>query len=172
MVDGVPFLGSGPLYTNSWEVGNCSSEDILVALDEMGIETGIDIDKMLQLGRVLEWTMERSLRPLSTKAGRPIKQPVEWNNAEGNIAYIPPYGPPEVYWADPSRYKPASASFIAKQFEGRKLRWDPWEEKVKKVEEEEKGKTAVYSHGGFGQPGFVRAIETAVKRWFLLPKKK
>jgi len=165
--EGVPGLGSGPLYTNSWEVGNCSSEDILVALDEMGVDTGIDIDKMLQLGRVLEWTMGRTLPVWCTKAGRPIKQPVEWSIGEGNLAYIPPYGPPEIYWADPSRYKPATASFIAKQFEGRKLRWDPWEDKVKKVEEEEKGKTAIYSHGGHE---FVRAPETAPKRWFLLPK--
>ena len=97
-----------------------------------------------------------------------MKQPVEWCLAEGNLAYVPPYGPPEVYWADPSKYKPATASFIAKQFEGRKLRWDPWEEKVKKAEEEEKGKTAIYSHGG---REFVRASDKAPKRWFLLPKR-
>jgi len=170
IVDNVPGLGSGPLYTNSAEVGNCSTEDILVTLDEMGIDTGADIDRVLQIGRVLEWTLGRTLPSWSTKAGRPIKQPVEWNTQEGNIAYVPPYGSPEVYWADPSRYKPASASFIAKEFEGRKLRKDPWEEKVKKVEEEEKGKTAVYSHGG-GE--FVRAPEgPPKKRWFILPKKK
>jgi len=171
LVDGVPGCGSGPLYTNSWEVGNCSTEDTLVALDEIGIDTGVDIDHVLALGRTFEWTMGKSLPSWCTKAGRPIKQPVEWNNAELNIAYIPPY-PPNASWADPSRYKPASASFIAKQFEGRKLRWDPWEEKVKRVEEEEKGKTAIYSHGGFGQPGFVRAPETVLKRWFLLPKRQ
>lgn len=172
VIGGSPGHGSGPLYTNSWEVGNCATEDILVALDEMGIETGIDIDQVLQVGRVLEWVMGRTLHPWSTKAGRPIKQPVEWAIPEGNLGYIPPYGLPEVYWADPSRYKPASASFIAKQFEGRKLRWDPWEEKVKKVEEEEKGKTAAYSHGGYGSPGFTRAEEKALERWFLLPKKR
>lgn len=136
MVNGVPALGSGPLYTNSWEVGNCCTEDVLVMLDECGIETGIDIDKMLQLGRVFEWTMERTLHCWTTKAGRPIKQPVEWNIPTNNLAYIPPYGSPEVCWADPSRYKPASAAFIAKEFEGRELRWDPWEEKVKQVKEE------------------------------------
>jgi len=136
IVDGVPGLGSGPYYDNSMEKGNCSTEDVLVMLDEMGIETGIDIDKMLQLGRVLEWVMGRTLHPWSTKAGRPIKQPVEWNIPERSLEYIPPYGPPEVYWADPSRYKPASASFIAKEFEGRKLRWDPWEDIVKGVKEE------------------------------------
>jgi hydroxymethylglutaryl-CoA lyase len=131
MVDDVPGIGTGPIYTNSCEVGNASTEDVLVALDEMGIGVGVDIDKMLQLGRVLEWVLGQSLHVWTTKAGRPIRQPVEWNIPENNLAYVPPYGTPEIYWADPSRYKPASASFIAKEFEGRKLRWDPWEDKVK-----------------------------------------
>ncbi len=135
VVDGVPGVGTGPLYTNSDIVGNAATEDVLVMLDEMGIDVGVDIDRVLQLGRVLEWVLEQSLRPYCTKSGRPIKQPVEWCIPERDLAYIPPYGPPEVYWADPSRYKPASASFIAKEFEGRELRWDPWEDKVKGVEE-------------------------------------
>jgi hydroxymethylglutaryl-CoA lyase len=135
MVDGIPGLGSGPLYTNSWEVGNCPTEDVLVMLDECGIETGIDIDRMLQLGRVFEWTMERTLHCWTTKAGRPIKYPVEWCIPTNDLSYIPPYGPPQIYWADPSRYKPASASFIAKEFEGRELSWDPWEEQVKKIKD-------------------------------------
>ena len=135
IVDGTPGLGSGPLYTNSWEVGNCSTEDALVMLDECGIDVGVDIEKMLQLGRVFEWTMDRTLHCWTTKAGRPIKYPVEWCIPTDDLSYVPPYGPPEAYWADPSRYKPASASFIAKEFEGRELRWDPWEEQVKKVKE-------------------------------------
>ena len=171
-VDGVPGCGSGPLYTNSWEVGNCSTEDTLVALDEMGIDTGVDIDAMLALGRVFEWTMGRSLPCWSTKAGRPIKQPVEWNNSELNIYYVPPY-PPETSWSDPSRYKPATAEFIAKQFEGRDLRWDPWGEKVKRAEELTAGKTAILSHGGNvpGKQGFTYDKAPRLKRWFLLPKK-
>ncbi len=169
--DGIPGCGSGPLYTNSYEVGNCSTEDTLVALDEMGIDTGVNIDKMLALGRVFEWTMERSLPAWCTKSGRPIKQPVEWNTGELNLHYIPPY-PPSVNWADPSRYKKATADFIAKQFEGRDLRWDPWEEKVKRVEEEEKGQPALYSHGGYARPGEpTRADEYPPKPRLTLPKK-
>ena len=38
-------------------------------IDEMGIETGIDIDHMLCVGRVFEWTMEKSLPVWTTKAG-------------------------------------------------------------------------------------------------------
>ena len=91
-------------------------------LDEMNIDVGIDVDKVLQLGRVLEWVMEESLRPYCTKAGRPVKEPVEWSIPIMNLAYIPPYR--EVNWASPEKYKPASHDFIAKQFEGRKIRWD------------------------------------------------
>jgi hydroxymethylglutaryl-CoA lyase len=173
VVDGSPGHGSGPLYTNSWEVGNGSSEDLLVCIDEMGIETGIDVDRVLQLGRVFEWVMDRTLPVWTTKSGRPIKQPVEWAIAPQDLGYIPPFGKPEVYWADPSRYKPATMEFIQKQFEGRPLAMDPWEDKVKNVAEQEVGKTAIYSHGGpkFGGEDYKysRASDEAPKRWFLLP---
>jgi hydroxymethylglutaryl-CoA lyase len=123
MVDGVPGKGSGPIYTNSWEVGNCPTEDLLVMLDEMGIDTGIDIELMLSLGRVFEWTMQKSLPVWTTKAGRPIKFPVKWNIPGNNLKYIPPFGPPQMFWADPSRYEPASEEFVQKEFEGRDYRW-------------------------------------------------
>ena len=126
MVDGVPGVGTGSIYTNYCETGNSSTEDILVALSEMGIDVGVDIDKMLQLGRVFEWVLQRSLSPWCTKSGRPIKHPVEWNLTGANLEYVPPYGPSQTYWADPSRYKPASNEVIAKEFEGRDLRWDSW----------------------------------------------
>ncbi len=136
IVDGVPGLGSGPTYDNSMEKGNCSTEDCLVMLDEMGIDTGIDVDKVLQLGRVYEWVVGRSLLPWCTKSGRPIKYPTEWNISADNLSFIPPYGQwNQVYWAHPAVYKPASASLIEKEFKGRKLRWDPWEEKVRQVKE-------------------------------------
>jgi hydroxymethylglutaryl-CoA lyase len=123
MVDGIPGKGSGPLYTNSWEVGNCPTEDCLVMLDEMGIETGIDIELMLQVGRVFEWTMQKSLPVWTTKAGRPIKYPVEWCIPTNDLANIPPYGPPQMFWADPSKYRPASDAFVQKEFKDRPFRW-------------------------------------------------
>jgi hydroxymethylglutaryl-CoA lyase len=123
MVDGVPGKGSGPLYTNSWEVGNCPTEDCAVMLDEMGIETGIDIDLLLCLGRVFEWTMERSLPVWTTKAGRPIKYPVEWCIPPNSLEHIPPYGPPQTFWASPEKYIPASKEFIEREFGGRTYKW-------------------------------------------------
>ncbi len=123
MVDGIPGKGSGPIYTNSWEVGNCPTEDCLVMLDEMGIQTGIDIDLMLCLGRVFEWTMGRSLPVWTTKAGRPVKYPVEWCIPANSLEHIPPYGPPQTFWASPEKYIPASREFIAREFSGRNFKW-------------------------------------------------
>ena len=123
MVDGVPGKGSGPIYTNSWEVGNCPTEDALVMLDEMGIQTGIDIDLLLCMGRVFEWTMGKSLPVWTTKAGRPITYPVEWCIPPNSLEHIPPYGPPQMFWASPEKYIPASKEFIDKEFEGRTYKW-------------------------------------------------
>lgn len=123
MVDGVPGKGSGPIYTNSWEVGNCPTEDALVMLDEMGIQTGIDIDLMLCMGRVFEWTMGKSLPVWTTKAGRPITYPVEWCIPPNSLEHIPPYGPPQMFWASPEKYIPASKEFIDNEFEGRTYKW-------------------------------------------------
>ncbi|MBI2957595.1 MAG: hypothetical protein HYY32_02010 [Chloroflexi bacterium] len=133
VVGGVPGLGSGPIYTNSDIVGNGATEDVLVMLDEMKIDVGVDIDKMLQLGRVLEWVYEEPLRPYTTKSGRPIKQPTEWNLTTVGLDYLPPFK--EGYWAMPGKYKPASAETLEKVFKGRKFRWDPFEEKVRNVKD-------------------------------------
>ena len=102
-------------------------------LDEMGISTGIDTDFMLCLGRIFEWTMERTLPCYTTKAGPPIHYPVEWNIKTNDLRHVPPYGPPQIFWADPSKYVPASNELIEKEFEGRPLRWgkcsspeEPW----------------------------------------------
>jgi hydroxymethylglutaryl-CoA lyase len=89
---------TGPLYTDSNLVGNSSTEDTLVMLDEMGIDVGVDIDRMLGLGRVLEWVLERNLLPYCTKAGRVPKQPVRWN-WKPTLTYVAPYN--TAYWAYP-----------------------------------------------------------------------
>ena len=126
IVDGIPGIGTGPIYTNYSETGNSATEDVLVTLSEMGVDVGVDIDRMLQVGRVFEWVVGRSLPAWCTKSGRPVKEPVEWNLSADNLEFIPPYGPPQMYWADPSRYKPASQATIAKEFDGREIRLDEW----------------------------------------------
>lgn len=70
-VDGVPVAGTGAYYYNDPNItGLISTEDLLVMLDEMGIETGIDIDRILELGRMNERIVGRSLRSESIKTGR------------------------------------------------------------------------------------------------------
>jgi hydroxymethylglutaryl-CoA lyase len=98
IVDRIVGVGTGPLYTDSDITGNGSTEDVLVMLEEIGVESGVDIDKVLQLGRILEWVLEKNLPPMSTKSGRIPKTPVKWN-LEGTWEFIPPYK--EGYWAFP-----------------------------------------------------------------------
>jgi len=51
-------------------VGLVSTEDMVVMMDEMGIETNLDIDKILETGRMVERIVERPLRSESIKNGR------------------------------------------------------------------------------------------------------
>jgi hydroxymethylglutaryl-CoA lyase len=43
---------------------------MVVMMDEMGIETGIDVDRLLQLGTMMEKTIGRRLRSESILNGR------------------------------------------------------------------------------------------------------
>ncbi len=70
-VDGVPVSGTGEYYyKDPLEVGLVSTEDMLVMMDEMGIETGIDIEKVLEIGNMVERIVGRRLRSESIKNGR------------------------------------------------------------------------------------------------------
>lgn len=70
-VDGVPVAGTGAYYyKDPSAVGLVSTEDIAVMMDEMGIETNIDIDKLLEIGQMNERIVGRKLRSESINAGR------------------------------------------------------------------------------------------------------
>ena len=70
-VDGVPVAGTGAYYYKDPNlVGLVSTEDMLVMMDEMGIETGIDIDRLLEIGNMNERIVGRTLRSESIKTGR------------------------------------------------------------------------------------------------------
>lgn len=70
-MDGVPVAGTGAYYYNDPSaVGLVSTEDLVVMLDEMGIETNIDVDKLLEVGRMNERIVGRKLRSESINAGR------------------------------------------------------------------------------------------------------
>ncbi|MBE0640090.1 MAG: pyruvate carboxyltransferase [Bacteroidales bacterium] len=74
-VDGVPVAGTGDYYYKDPSLaGLVSTEDMVVMMDEMGIKTGLDIDKVLQIGNVLERIVGRRLRSESIKSGRIPKE--------------------------------------------------------------------------------------------------
>jgi len=75
IVDRVPIKGTGELYTPSDLTGNVRGEDLAVMLDEMKIETGLNLDQYLALGRLLERVLGRDLRSWTTKTGRIPKGP-------------------------------------------------------------------------------------------------
>jgi len=70
-VDGVPVAGTGAYYyADPSLAGLVSTEDLVVMLDEMGIETNLDIDKILKTGKMVERIVGRTLRSECIKTGR------------------------------------------------------------------------------------------------------
>jgi hydroxymethylglutaryl-CoA lyase len=70
-VDGIPVSGTGDYYYNDPNiVGLVSTEDMVVMMDEMGIDTGVDVDKVLEVGRMTEKIVGRKLRSEANKSGR------------------------------------------------------------------------------------------------------
>ncbi len=70
-VSGVPVSGTGAYYYKDPNlVGLVSTEDMVVMMDEMGIDTGLDIDKVLEIGAMVERIVGRRLRSETIKNGR------------------------------------------------------------------------------------------------------
>lgn len=70
-VDGCPVAGTGAYYYRNPNVtGLTCTEDVAVMMDEMGIELGLDIDRLLTLGQTVERIIGRSLRSESIYGGR------------------------------------------------------------------------------------------------------
>lgn len=75
ILDRVPVSGTGKLYTPSDITGNVCTEDLIVMLDEMGIETGLDAGMVLEIGRAVEKIFGRRLRSCCVETGRVPKGP-------------------------------------------------------------------------------------------------
>jgi len=74
-VDGVPVAGTGDYYYNETvHVGLVSTEDMVVMMDEMGIETNLDIDRLLKTGKIIERIVGRRLRSETIHQGRIPKE--------------------------------------------------------------------------------------------------
>ncbi len=78
-MDKTPIPGTGAYYYKDPNVvGLTSFEDLCVMLDEMGIDIGgINVDRILELGTLMERTAGRRLRSESILNGRIPKQPRE-----------------------------------------------------------------------------------------------
>lgn len=74
-VSGVPVPGTGDYYYKDPSLaGMVSTEDMVVMMDEMGIETNLDIDKVLEIGNMVERIVGRRLRSETIKSGRIPKE--------------------------------------------------------------------------------------------------
>lgn len=70
-VDGVPVSGTGEYYyKDPMAVGLVNTEDMVVMMDEMGIDTGVDVDKVLEIGKMVERIVGRKLRSEAIRNGR------------------------------------------------------------------------------------------------------
>jgi len=75
-LDDTPVLGTGSYYyADPRQVGLLPTEDLVVMLDEMGIEHGLDVDKVLNTGRIVERIFGHRLRSQSIVSGRIPKGP-------------------------------------------------------------------------------------------------
>lgn len=74
-VDGVPVAGTGAYYYKDPGItGLVPTEDLVVMMDEMGIETNLDIDRILETGKMVERITGRRLRSESIRTGRIPKE--------------------------------------------------------------------------------------------------
>lgn len=70
-VDGVPVSGTGKYYyKESTAVGLVTMEDMVVMMDEMRIKTNLDIDRILEIGKMVERIVGRKLRSEAIHQGR------------------------------------------------------------------------------------------------------
>ena len=75
-IDGTPVAGTGKYYYKDPNiVGLVTLEDMVVMMDEMGIYLGIDVDRVLDIGRMMEKIVGRRLRSESILNGRVPKEP-------------------------------------------------------------------------------------------------
>jgi hydroxymethylglutaryl-CoA lyase len=73
-VDGSPVAGTGDYYyKDPNNVGLVSTEDLTVMLVEMGINTGVNVDRVLEIGKMIEKIVGRRLRSEAICNGRIMK---------------------------------------------------------------------------------------------------
>lgn len=112
-MDRVPVGGTGAYYYRDPNVvGLQCIEDLVVMMDEMGIDTGIDVDRLLDLGTMMEKTIGRRLRSESILNRRIPKEPREEFKRKGLAELKKRLGeqPDQKFpsdWPGASTYKPS-----------------------------------------------------------------
>ncbi len=77
-LDDCPVAGTGEYYyKNPNEVGLVCTEDMVLMMEEMGIDTGIDFENIFRIGILIEKTLNRRLRSESIRSGPIPKEPNE-----------------------------------------------------------------------------------------------
>ena len=66
VLDGVPVKGAGDYYFDARRTGLVSTEDFVTMANGMGIETGIDTEKLYNVGRELETVLGRQLHSFTS----------------------------------------------------------------------------------------------------------
>lgn len=70
-IDGIPVSGTGSYYVPARNITGLNSiEDMVVMMDEMGIDTQLDVDSVLRIGNVVERIVGYRLRSETIKMGR------------------------------------------------------------------------------------------------------
>lgn len=65
-IDGVPVKGTGDYYYEARRTGLVSTEDFVTMLNRMGVETGIDENRLYRLGGDLEKILQRRLHSFTS----------------------------------------------------------------------------------------------------------
>jgi hydroxymethylglutaryl-CoA lyase len=69
--EGVPIMGTGKYYNKDKNLtGLISTEDLALMLYEMGVETNLNIDKVLEIGKMIEKIIGKRLRSESIISGK------------------------------------------------------------------------------------------------------
>ena len=83
-IGGQPNTGAAAYHAG--HAGNTCTEDLVCALDEMGIHTGIDIARLVGLGHRAEAILGRQLRSNVLRSGPVPHSGIEWDKERGILS--------------------------------------------------------------------------------------
>jgi hydroxymethylglutaryl-CoA lyase len=90
-IGGQPKTGAATYHKG--HTGNTCTEDLVGMLHEMGVETGVDLDKLLAMGARAEELIGRKLRSNYLLAGPVPHQGIIYDKQRGIVSEAPPPQP-------------------------------------------------------------------------------